>query len=476
MDRRILDEKKDLLSTDYIPKYEQLYIHPEEGEAFRINDSIANIIEDINFIDEFIIDKASSLDNIIKSTVDRLNLIDLNILSEQERLQDIKMLCNKFTDFDNVIPINSQDKISGKYGFDNGTFFCQTANESNIKISIGNITGNGIEGNKYVYNNYSYLKDSVDTSQRANLLDNSKTSYWEYERISASPNEQYLLSDFNTDSEDAICTILLYSEKYMNFFNIITDATNISVIGVQYSHDGVNYTPIDIPVIKLNNKLASYDSSQYIYGDNKIFTPLCKYVKVTFQSSGTTDDTIAYDRVMFEKPVKLTPEEEAEKDKEDGIEGGFIGGTDLSAPTYNSLEDKTIIINSAKRRVIKINDIDVYTKEYEQDSFFSTKELITNNKYYAVAVFASVYLPSELSNDSVQFVLTINGRDYECIPINSKGSGKKIFRFSQGKSSIEYTELLSSPITSLYLTIKIKGKKDFSPYINNVKVLLGGKI
>ena len=37
MDKSILDEKRELLLSDYIPKYEQLYLHPEEGEDFRVN-------------------------------------------------------------------------------------------------------------------------------------------------------------------------------------------------------------------------------------------------------------------------------------------------------------------------------------------------------------------------------------------------------------------------------------------------------
>ena len=43
MDKSILNEKRTVLSTDYTPQYEQLYIHPEEGEDFRINSSLEKI-------------------------------------------------------------------------------------------------------------------------------------------------------------------------------------------------------------------------------------------------------------------------------------------------------------------------------------------------------------------------------------------------------------------------------------------------
>lgn len=478
MDKRILEEKTTLLSTDYVPKYEQLYVHPEEGETFRFNDSMSNIISDIDFIDSFLVDKAQSLYDIMNSTVDRLNLIDLNIISEQERLQDIKMLCNKFTDFDNVIPLNNKEKVRGTFNLKDGVFSCQTTKQSNVAVKIYNITGNGIEGNKYIYKDFAYVKDSVDTSDRNNIIDDSKTSFWEYERISASPSEEYLLSDFNTDSENAICTINIYSEQMINMIDLTTDATNVSVVGVQYSYNGTDFDSLEIPNIQLNNKLASYDDYDYIYGDNKILIPFANYVKITFQSSGVTDDIIAYDRIMFEKPkADLTPEEKAEQDAADGIIGGYIGGSQQSsAPTYNLLTDETIVVKSAKRHLIKINDLKAYSKEYNPESHFTTTELINENKYYSAAVFANVYIPSELSSENVEFILTINGEDYKCIPINNKGNGLKVFRFSQGKSKSEYTQLLSSPITSLFLTVKIKGTKDYSPYINNIKILLGGKI
>ena len=43
MDTTILNNKKQSLSINYTPTYEQLIIHPEEGETFRINDSFVNI-------------------------------------------------------------------------------------------------------------------------------------------------------------------------------------------------------------------------------------------------------------------------------------------------------------------------------------------------------------------------------------------------------------------------------------------------
>ena len=476
MDKTILDDKLTVLSSDYTPTYEQLYIHPEEGEDFRINEAFLQIDTDMRFIDNFLITKSTELNDLMLSVAERLDNIDLDIKSEQERLQDIKMLCNKFTDFDNVIPINENTKLTGNYTLDNGSFYCDINKKSKAKIQVLSVTGNGIEGNKYVYKDFAYVQDSVDTSNRSYITDNSLTSCYEYERITASSTEEYLLGDFNTDDANAICTFELYSEDPMNLLTITSDNDSLSVIGLQYSYDGVNYIPIAIPTIKINDKLACYDNYDYICGDNKIILPECNFAKITFQSSGTTDDVLAHDRIMFWHEVELTDEEKAELDAEDGIIGGYIGAEYEEAAPYNNVQDATIVVKSAKRHVIKINDITAHYNMYVPASHFKTGELITDGKFYSAALFLNAYIPEELKSDSVQIIFTINGIDYKVTPVNSMYSGDKVFRYSQGKSKLEYTQLLDEPIKSLYLTVKINGNADFTPIIGNVKVLLGGEI
>ena len=48
--------------------------------------------------------------------------------------------------------------------------------------------------------------------------------------------------------------------------------------------------------------------------------------------------------------------------------------------------------------------------------------------------------------------------------------------FDFGKSNLAYTQLLDEPIKSVYLTVKMHGKSDLSPYIGNIKILLGGEV
>lgn len=478
MDKSILEEKKTVLATNYIPKYSQLYIHPEEGESFRINDSLLEINNDIKFIDDFLITKSNGLYNLMTSTIDRLNIIDMDILAEQERLQDIKMLCNKFTDFDNVIPINNKTVMSGSYSVSNdNTFSCKIDNKNKIKIAVYDVTGNGIEGNKYVYNNYVYVNKAVDTSKRNYMTDDSVTSYYEYERITASPTENYLLSDFNTDSEEARCSVNLYSEFAINLLEIISDDSTNKIVGVAYSYDGIDFYDLKLPQLTLNNKLDCYDNYEYVCGDNKIVIPNARFIKITFQSNGVTQDTLAYDRTLFIHEIIKSQEQLDKEDVQDGIIGGNIGAAESEEPfIYNSLDDETIIVNSAKRHSIKINEIKASTNVYASSSYFTTGNLISSGKYYSASLFLNAYIPYMLDDNSLEFMFNINGKDYKVTPINTSGDGKKVFRYSQGKSKLEYTELLTEPITSLYLTIKMKGNKNYTPFVNNIKVLLGGEI
>ena len=124
-----------------------------------------------------------------------------------------------------------------------------------------------------------------------------------------------------------------------------------------------------------------------------------------------------------------------------------------------------------------MNDITFNRKTYELSSVFKTNDLVKDKEdIYAISVFANVYLPQGTIDKNVKFSLTINGIEYNVVPINSYKDGIKIIRFSQGKMPAEYTKYIEEKITSAYLTIKINSKEKITPYVNNIKILLGGKI
>ena len=442
MDGKTLESRRIDKQKEFEPTYKQVYIHPEEGEDFRLNNAFYDMERDLNKLDKGFKNVAEDIDYLLKNTVYRLDTVKEHINKEKERLQDITMLCNKYTDFDNVINLTDKD-FSGNFAYEKGIFCAEVLSSRKILTKVESVFGNGYEGNKYVYKENKYLSDSVDTSVRAAINDSSVSSYWEYSRITASNTEPYLLNDFNTDSEEAKCTITMVGKEPINELEIVSENEKTLLAGVQYSKNGTDFEHLNIPAATLNSKEELYKEDGYIYGSGKISVPNCKKVKLILQSKGYTGDTIAFERKMSD-----------------------IGDT--------KVKDQTTIIKTGKRHVVKVNDLSCYNKTYSTINIFTSNDFI-KDKVYSIALFCNTYVPEGLSN-AVDFILTVNGIDYEVKPINSHSNGIKVIRFSQGKSSPEYTKYIGEEIKSATLTIKMKCKNNVTPYINNLKILLGGEI
>lgn len=443
MDGNSINARRIDKQKEFVPIYNKVQLHPEEGEEFVLNDAFNNIGKDLESIDNGLKDIAINIDYLLKNTINRLEAVKNDMNSEKERLQDITMLCNKFTDFDNVVVLN-KDNFTGNFLCENGVFSPEVLGNNKITTKVESVYGNGYEGNKYAFKDGLYLENSLDTSVRSAINDSSITSYWEYSRITASNTEEFLLNDFNTDSEEAKCTICLSGKSTINEVEILSENEQTVIVGAQYSKNGTDYEHLEIKPTTLNSKEEAYKEYNYIYGSGKIAFPNCKKVKLTLQSKGYTSDTIAFERKMTEiDEIKV--------------------------------KDKTTVVKTGKRHTVKINDISCYQKTYAITSVLESKELISD-KAYSIALFCNTYIPTGLNDTAVSFILTVNGIDYDIVPINSHSNGIKVIRFSQGKSSPGYTKYIGEEIKSAKLTIKFKGKNDVAPYVNNLKILLGGEI
>ena len=441
MDRYVEDLKKSLTS-DMV--YEKTYIHPEESGNEKINNAFINGFNDVISIDDKIKETANKSNELLERTIKRLEAVKDTIDSEKERLQDISMLCNMKTDYENVIPLKDND-FSGEFTYEDGVFFSALNSSSSVRASIINVEGNGYEGNKYVLSNNNFLENILSTKNRSAITDSNISSYWEYSRITASSSEPYLVSDFNTDAAEAKCTITLKFESRANELVIKSSLDNIKVTGIKYSNDEINFKDVPMLPFTINRKDDSYKNQGYIYGSNIISFPDSKYVKITFESIGYLNETIGFKRVNF-------------NDDE-------------------NIEEITTVVPTAKRHAIKINDIYSRVKNYKSESVLKTQELIKSDvDVYAISVFANVYYPNEISKNNVKFILTVNGEDYTVKPVNSYENGIKIIRFSQGKMPTEYTKYIGEKIQSASLKIIINSEAKLTPYINNIKILLGGEI
>ena len=180
MDRRIIANNKKY-KKDFAPDTEELWIHPEECEEQRLNDFIVSANDDVVYIDTKLKEIGTNVNNLLTTTTQRLDDIKNKILHEQERLQDIIILCNKYTDFESVIKLTKND-FTGNFTYDNNTFYCEVANTTAARYNITDILGNGYEGNAHVYNEWdkTYMSTTLNTSKRSAIKDNSLDKSWFY--------------------------------------------------------------------------------------------------------------------------------------------------------------------------------------------------------------------------------------------------------------------------------------------------------
>lgn len=445
MDRRIVATDKEY-KKDFAPDTEALWIHPEESESVRLNDFIVSTHDDIVHLDKTTKQFGENVSNLLKLTTQKLDDIKNKILYEKERLQDMIILCNKYTDFETVVTLTKND-FTGNFTYDNNAFCCQVLDTIKTRYNITDILGNGYEGNDYVYNpiEHAYVSDTLNTSRKSSIKDENISTYWEYSRISASENEKYIFNHVNFDAQEAKCTLILQCEDNINQIEVHSDDDTIVVSDVFTSNDGFTYNSTNFLPVAINSKEDKYSDSDYIYSSGVIAFKPANYVKISFESGGYRDETIA-----FERNVLLEDDNSKELTK-----------------------TETTILETARRHVIKINDLYAKRYSYIRETSMISRELITDKQVNVISLFCNTYLPQGVVQSDLTFIFTINGKDYEVVPVNSQRNGKKIIRYSQGTMKSAYTEYLTEPIKSAKLTVIMKSRSNITPYINNIKILLG---
>lgn len=174
MDRYIESVKNSLKNSNM--KYEKIFIHPEEYGNDKINKAIKDSSEDIATLDKKIKEIAASTNDLLERTVKRLDVVMDIITSEKERLQDIVMLCNNKTDYENAISLTDTD-FSGEFNYDNGLFSCKSSHTTAVSGTVSTVEGNGYIGNKYVVSDTGYQEKTLSTKNAAALLDSNLSTY-----------------------------------------------------------------------------------------------------------------------------------------------------------------------------------------------------------------------------------------------------------------------------------------------------------
>lgn len=405
------------------PIYEGTAFHPEcEPIKDTVDTAFEEIVTDVTCLSKELIQISEDYTTLINNMKIRLAAIDQRLEAEEDRIRDINAICGKYTSFDTVTSITG-DNVTGSFSYSNKTFTgVKTESSTAVTLTVADVKGNGYEGNAYIQ------YPLVDTSDRNALVDLDELSDWEYSRYTGtnSNNVSFLI---NQDNEPARCVITLDSDDAFIGLNL-KSTEDIVIESVSTSNDnGISYSTQLEKEIHINQKDRKYSDATYAYESGILAFPQCYSVKVQIRSNGVTEDKV--------------------------------------------VDNDGNVLSDVYRHVISIDEISADNSTYG-DATFKTSELISQ-PVSSIAVFANEYIPSHFTDDTyITYILTVNGIDYEVVPMNSDHSGTKIIRYSDyttGDDSIEHiNESIKNATLSVYMTMPAG---DGTPYLSNLKICLG---
>lgn len=436
-----LDRAKEImLQDDYLPILRPVELHAEtEISEDDVNLILNDIGTDISIINTDLTITAEKFSDLLKDTREELNSIKKILRTEKERQEDINILCNKYSNFSNVILISDKN-TTGNMNYYKDTFSSTIAKSTDIKGEIVEIVGNGYEGNQYVYKNKDFVSNVSDTSKRDYIMDNSLLTYYEYSRITANNTEPDIFPLVNFDSIMARCSILIKAEDTINSLELTTDNDDVILESLSTSLDGNNYLMSDLKDVAICNKKSRFENKDYVYGSGLLAFRDCRFVKLVLRANKNSTDTISF----------------------------------VKTRTDNT--ETPIILDTAKRSVIKINDITLKRTIYNKTGQLRFDNFITD-PVKSIAIFANEYVPDDVNlRASITYTLNVNGISYDVIPINSQYNGKKIIRTTNHSVPAEHVHYINESIKHASLTVNVKGSNNYlSPFISDLKILIGGE-
>jgi hypothetical protein len=428
----------------YEPIFTTLSIHPEEEPNISdMNIVLTEIGIDISILNKEIATSGQAFAALMGDMKLRLDAVDQQLLAEEERLKDLNILCGNYTEFDNVVTLTEAD-FEGNFSTEKGTtFLAYTSDLKEIEFQVMQVRGNGYEGNEYVYANNKFLKEIIDTSKREFINDASMITAYEYSRLTADVSETLYPPLLNFDKEEAQCSMVIGALETFNTIKITSDFANVIIKDILVSaDDGATFISTITKSIPINNQDAKYESGGYAYGSGIICFPSTKYLKIVFQSNGATTDKIAF--------------------------------KNINTANVENPKENIITIESAKRHIIRINNIEARVGTFSKKTTLATAELI-NSPIESIAIFANEYVPEHFpSANYFKYILNINGVGYEVIPINSQRAGAKIIKASDYRQADESIKHIDESIKSASLTVVIEAPNEAeTPYVSNIKICFG---
>lgn len=411
-------------------------IHAEQEPVLKeIGYNFLDIALDLTAINKEISKSGSNFSSLMSDTKIRLDAVKKQLQREEERINDLNMLCSNLTGFDDIISLSTND-FSGSFSTDdNGNILSSSSDIKTIPYSVDSIEGNGYEGNGFVYLNNNFLSSSITTSSRSAISDSNVITAYEYSRLTAEKTESISSAPLNFDKEEAECSVSISSDKQFNIITLSSDVPSLVVKDILTSSDGIDYSSCLNKKININNASAKYDS-KVIYSPGAICFPIAHYAKIVFRSDGYTYDDIACE----------------------------------SSDLYTK---RIIKLLTAKRHVIRINDMEAKAGSFSMKTSLLSGELIST-PFTGISIFSNEYVPDHFPDGVyITYALIINGIRYDVVPINSQRSGIKIIKTSDISVSDHSIKRIEEPIVSAVLSVTIKSPNIYeTPFLSGIKVCL----
>lgn len=264
----------------------------DEPDVDMLNDIISDISTDLSCINLELVNSAVKVKELIDLSEMRIQNINQEIENEKERLNDIRMLCND-NNFTGVINLDKDDFITNAVESGRG-FTCGVTSYNKERIVITDVSGNGYEGNKYVYKNGIPEKDIIDSSKRDYMVDNNKDTYYEYSRITTKNIEDSFIHS-NMDNIKAECVVSIEAENDIYILKIESDKKDLVISQIETSSDGITYNDNLLEEIHFNNSSYKYKDFTYAYNTGLVSFPGARYIKITFRADESNKETIIYE-------------------------------------------------------------------------------------------------------------------------------------------------------------------------------------
>lgn len=283
---------------EYEPILRQEFFHPEE-ESFKqkVEDTFLDALDDMVILEYEMALAAKRYEAMVDESIQRMGVMNNNVRQAKEKLMDLNMLCGEDSEFFAVRPIvmsDFQTESPMKDGILTGAY----SESEDVGLEVLDVTGNGIEGNHYVYVNKKFLSDTVKTDERSAIVDGSTSSFYEYQRLRAEKRSEPHFALLNIDNADIFCTVTLKSSRTITSLNVQTGNSHIVIDEVLVSEDDGDYIRVfsqDMAIKEIDKNYTSGDN--YIYGSGLIAFPASLYVKITFKTSDVSSDVVAFEYI-----------------------------------------------------------------------------------------------------------------------------------------------------------------------------------